>query len=866
MTNTNITYLKEYTPSPFEIKQCDLEFDIYDDKTRVASYLHVDCEIPTALPLVLSGEKLQLESITVNGVLLQNSDFKVTDTKLTLFDLTFPCTLEILTTIYPHDNTELEGLYQSGGIFCTQNEPEGFRRITYFLDRPDIMCRFTTKVIADKARYPTLLSNGNRGAYGDLENGRHYAIWNDPFLKPTYLFALVAGDLGVVSDSFITCSNREIELNIYCDKGNESRCGYAMQALKDAMKWDEKAYGREYDLGIYNIVAVDSFNMGAMENKGLNVFNSVYVLANIDTATDQNFLGIQSVIAHEYFHNWTGNRITCRDWFQLTLKEGLTVFRDQSFSADLNSPTVQRINDVKSLRERQFLEDAGPTAHCIKPKSYMEINNFYTATIYEKGAEVIRMFHTLLGEKAYRVAMDLYFETFDGQAVRTEDFFWVMQQNTLLDLSQFRLWYSQMRTPQLYVTKVYDAQKKQLHLTCRQVVPDDVEGNTQQSHMYPLRIAFLDELGQKMNLHVTNQPLVEQEILLISKEEETFIFENIKSDCHLSLNRNFSAPIKLHVNNIDNAFLMQHDDDGFVRYEAAQDEAIATIFEIITNKNINTKFIDAFSVILRDNSIDLLFKAQLLELPTLGLLMQEQEKNIDVSILHYAKEQLITALALQCQTEMLKLYNELHEPANSKLDAISMGKRSLKNRILSYLMRLNSSYIFSLCQSQYYDSVTMTDRFAALSLLENFVPDYAQLALQDFYAKYGDDTLTMNKYFAILASSERKGTLDRVKALQNDVCFDIKVPNLVRSLFGIFARNHLHFHSKDGHAYEFIADKIIELDSINPAIASGLTGAFKSYKQMNESNQKIMKKFLHRIMNVENLSKNVYEIVEKIVK
>ncbi|MEA2110630.1 MAG: aminopeptidase N [Campylobacterota bacterium] len=865
MTDTKITYLKDYIPSAFEIIQCDLEFDIYDKKTVVTSILHVNSKEVHTPSLTLLGEKLQLDSLFVNDIELKHNDYDVNDTKLTLKNLEFPSVIKIVTTILPHENTELEGLYLSGGIFCTQNEPEGFRRITYFLDRPDVMTRFTTKVIADKKAFPVLLSNGNRGEAGELEDNRHFAIWEDPFLKPSYLFALVAGDLGVVNDSFITCSSRKIELNIYCDKGNESKCTHAMQALKDSMKWDEEVYGREYDLEIYNIVAVDSFNMGAMENKGLNVFNSVYVLANTDTATDQNFLGIQSVIAHEYFHNWTGNRITCRDWFQLTLKEGLTVFRDQSFSADMNSKVVQRIDDVKSLRERQFVEDAGPTAHSIKPNSYMEINNFYTATVYEKGAEVIRMFHTLLGEKAYRSAMDLYFKTFDGQAVRTEDFFWAMQENTVLDLKQFKLWYSQMRTPELHVDKIYDAQMKQLKITCKQIIPNDVDGNAQKAYMYPLQIALLNKDGEKIELHVDSQSLIKRNILLITQEEEIFVFNNVENDCHLSFNRNYSAPIKLHVNGVDNTFLMQYDDDGFIRYEAAQEEAVNTIFKIINNKEIDKKFIEAFRSILKDSSIDLLFKAQLLEIPTLSTLMQEQSP-IDVPILQSAKESLILTLASTCKIQMLALYNELHEPKNSNLDATSMGKRALKNRVLSYLMRLENSEVMTLCQMQYYDSVTMTDRFVALDLLENFAPEHSILALEDFYTKYKNDTLTMNKYFAILSSSQRNGTLDRVLALQNDACFDIKVPNLVRSLFGVFARNHLHFHAKDGHGYELIADKIIELDSINPAIASGLSGAFKSYKKMNSSNQKLMKQSLEKIIAVPSLSKNVYEIVEKILK
>ncbi|RUM62655.1 MAG: aminopeptidase N [Sulfurimonas sp.] len=861
MTNTTMTYLKDYEPLAFHITRCDLEFDIDDDRTLVTSYLHVKALHSDERSLWLHGEKLQLESVYCNGRRLLDDEIDLQPERLLLPTVRTSCQLKIVTIVYPHENTELEGLYKSGGIFCTQNEPEGFRRITYFIDRPDNMTRFTTKIIADKQKYPVLLSNGNQVRCGDLEGGRHYAVWEDPFVKPSYLFALVAGDLGVVSSRFTTCSHRNIALNIYCDKGNEHKCTYAMQALKDAMAWDEEQYGREYDLDIYNIVAVESFNMGAMENKGLNIFNSAYVLANADTATDQNFLGIESVIAHEYFHNWTGNRITCRDWFQLTLKEGLTVFRDQCFSADMNSSVVQRIRDVKALRERQFVEDAGPTAHSIKPDAYMEINNFYTATIYEKGAEVIRMFRTLLGEHAYRQAMDLYFETFDAKAVCTEDFIWAMQQHCRLDLKPFQRWYTQMRTPQLQVSSAYNAHTCELKVTCKQIIPDDVDGKHQEPYMYPLRMALLNREGRKIPLHLVNQPLISREILLITQAEETFTFEQVESVAQLSLNRDFSAPIKLHVNEVDRVFLMQHDDDGFVRYESAQEEAIATM---MTDRKPHA-FVDAFGVILHDESIDLLFKAELLELPSLGVLMQEKGSHIDVAALYDAREDLMQTLAMTYKEVMQHMYRQYHEPLNSSLDASSQGKRALKNRLLSYLMRLDDASMVVLAQEQYANSLTMTDRIAALTLLEQFAPTHAAAALQDFYRRYADDTLTLNKYFALQAASEREGVLERVKILENDALFDSAVPNRVRALFGSFTRNHRHFHAVDGQGYDYIAEKIIALDRMNPAIASGLAGAFKQYPQMQRINQQGMQRALTYILQDESLSKNVYEIVHKIL-
>ncbi len=863
MTNTTMTCLKDYKPLAFHITSCDLTFDIADDKTVVTSHLHVKAGDTKNIPLRLHGEMLQLESVHCNGRLLLANEMECSSEALVLPTVTTSCQLRIVTILYPQDNTALEGLYKSGGIFCTQNEPEGFRRITYFIDRPDNMTQFTTKIIADKKKYPILLSNGNQKDSGDLDGGLHYVVWEDPFVKPSYLFALVAGDLGVIHDTFTTGSHRDIALNIYCDRGNESKCLYAMQALKDAMLWDETQYGREYDLDIYNIVAVESFNMGAMENKGLNIFNSAYVLANTDTATDQNFLGIQSVIAHEYFHNWTGNRITCRDWFQLTLKEGLTVFRDQCFSADMNSPVVQRIRDVKTLRERQFVEDSGPTAHSIKPDSYMEINNFYTATIYEKGAEVIRMFHTLLGAEAYREAMDLYFDTFDGKAICTEDFFWAMQQKSPLDLQPFQRWYTQMRTPKLYVNTEYHPHIDELKITCKQEIPDDVEGKEQAPYMYPLRMALLNRDGRNIPLHIARQPLISHGILLITQAEETFVFKQVKHFAQLSFNRAFSAPIKLHVEHQDNIFLMQHDDDGFVRYEAAQEEAVAAIMQ---SDNDSRAFVDAFGVILRDEKIDLLFKAELLELPSLGLLMQEQGSNIDVAALYEARERLLKTLATTYDDLMVALYQKLHEPKNVQLDATSQGKRALKNRLLSYMARLLTPQSKALILDQYEHSGTMTDRLAALTLLERFAPEDATEALQDFYDAYSKDMLTLNKYFALQAASERHDTLERVRQLEHDAHFDSNIPNRVRALFGSFARNMLHFHAVDGQGYDYIAQKIIALDRINPAIASGLAGSFNRYRQMQPVNQQQMRSALEHIMRVETLSKNVYEIVDKILK
>ncbi|MEA3373678.1 MAG: aminopeptidase N [Campylobacterota bacterium] len=867
MKEPKTVYLKDYTPCAYKITKCTLEFDIYDDYTIVTNRMEVVSEAKRGEPLRLDGEALKLESLKCNGNTLPQTQYRLSPSVLEIDRLSEQCTLELVTTIYPDDNSALEGLYRSGEILCTQNEPEGFRRITFFLDRPDNMARFRTKVIADKARYPILLSNGNKGESGDQGEGRHWVVWEDPFPKPTYLFALVAGELGSIHDAFTTMSGREIELNIYCDPGNESKCHHAMRSLKASMRWDEEVYGREYDLDIYNIVAVDSFNMGAMENKGLNIFNSHYVLADEETATDQNFLGIESVIAHEYFHNWTGNRITCRDWFQLTLKEGLTVFRDQSFSADMNSEVVQRISDVKALRERQFIEDAGPTAHPIKPDHYIEINNFYTATVYEKGAEVIRMIHTMLGAERFRKGTDLYFKTFDGQAVTTEDFIWAMSKGGGVDLTPFMNWYHQERTPELLVEGKYDEANSCYSVTLTQKISKNVHHQEQGHYTYPLGIALFAEDGSALPLKcdAADQPLLDRGILLINARQTDFTFSEITTAPKLSLNRHFTAPIKVDYESADHAFLMRHETDGFTRYEAAQEYALKVIESIIHGQAVDSHYIEAYGYLLADEKIDLMFKSQLLELPSVSALMQRQEI-IDVVPIYEARDQLQRLLAQHHFEMMARLYDELYEPENISLDAASMGKRALKNRLLGMMILLDETSVIQRCKAQYENAKTMTDRITALDLLENHQPELAQMALQDFYTRYSGDTLVMNKYFSILAASEREGTIDRVQALENDPAYDRKVPNLVRSLIGVFARNHLHFHASSGYGYSFVADKIIELDAINPQIASGLSGAFKQYDRMNEQNKAVMKRELERILASSELSKNVYEIVEKILE
>ncbi len=852
MSEVKSIYLKDYKKPEFAIKDVSLVFDLYEEEAIVTNVMNIVKVDESVSDIELDSVDLELLELWLNDLQLKNTRYAYAEEKLKIFNVPNEFTLKIKNKIFPSTNTELEGLYKSGTIFCTQNEPEGFRRITPYLDRPDVMSIFTTTVIAEKSKYPILLSNGNKVQCHDNSNQRHGVTWLDPHPKPSYLFALVAGDLGCVNDEFITAGGEHVELNIYCDLGNESKCFHAMKSLKEAMVWDEEKYGREYDLEIYNIVAVDSFNMGAMENKGLNVFNSTYVLADKDTATDANFMGIQSVIAHEYFHNWTGNRITCRDWFQLTLKEGLTVFRDQCFSADLNSREVQRIEDVKSLRERQFVEDASPTAHPIQPDSYMSINNFYTATVYEKGAEIIRMIHTLLGAQNYRKATDLYFETFDGQAVRTDDFLWAMSTASGVDLSAFELWYHQSGTPTLKVKENYE--NGEYKLTLSQVVPHAVDDTKQKTYFFPLKMALLDE----------NAKEVVEETLIVSQEEEVFTFKGLNSKPVLSINRDFSAPVIIEQEKNDYAFLMKHDKNSFIKYESAQSFAVLTLESMMKGEEIKQEFTEAYGYIL-DLDIDLSYKALLLELPSVSTLMQRQ-KVVDFEPIYEAKEKLQKHLATEYKDKLLEIYNKFHMPSNDDIESENIGKRAIKNRCLKLLSALESDEITQKVKKQYEESLTMTDRIVALDILENTHAGLAEAELTDFYKKYKKDTLVMNKYFSILSASEREGTLQRVKALQNDAAYDKKVPNLVRSLIGVFARNYKHFHAKDGSGYSFIADKIIEIDKINPQIASGLAGAFKIYKHLNSVNKRMMKAELERVVSTHSLSKNSFEIISKILK
>jgi len=864
MPDHKTIYFKDYTPSPYTVVTCNLEFIIEESSTRVESILEIRRVDPEARELKLDGEMLELELLWVDDELYTETMFRMEEKALFIPLDRDHARVRVINRIYPDQNTALEGLYRSSGIWCTQNEPEGFRRITYFIDRPDVMTRFTTKIIASKEQCPVLLSNGNLRGTATLENGKHLALWEDPYPKPSYLFALVAGDLGSIHDTYTTMSGKKVDLAIYCDPGNEAKCTHAMRSLKKSMEWDEQVYGREYDLEVYNIVAVDSFNMGAMENKGLNIFNSHYVLADEESATDNDFMGIESVIAHEYFHNWTGNRITCRNWFELTLKEGLTVFRDQCFSADMNSELTQRIDDVRALRERQFVEDAGPTAHPIKPESYMEINNFYTATVYEKGAEVIRMIHTLLGKERFRAAMDRYFADYDGQAVGTEEFLGAMESQSPISLERFKRWYSQERTPTLKITTRYDETAKRFHLEIIQKIARNTHNQEQLPYAMPLKTALLAADGSHYPLKTSDVTVLHDDILWIEEAVSHIAFDDVPELPRLSINRHFSAPVILEYEENDYPFLMAKESDGFNRYEASHRYGIQTLERMMQGGEIDTAYCESYGAILTDGAIDPMFKAQLLELPSIVTLMQRQEV-IDVEAIVSAVEKLKKELALRYRDECHQLMEGLYDPSNSSIDGESMGKRALKNRLLGLLMSLGEEGVSQMCRRHYDESASMTERLAALDLLENYAPHYATEALENFYNRYRDQTLVMNKYFAVRASSRREGTLERVEALQQDPAYDVKVPNLVRALIGSFARNPVAFYHSGGGGYRFIADKILQIDPLNPQVASGLAGAFKNYGRLSPEHKAMMGGELERIKNHPDISDNVFEIVTKIL-
>jgi len=856
-------HLKDYTPPKYVAQHVDMTFEIYEGRTLVHTKVQYTCNPEDEIDLELDGEKLKLVSCKLDG--------KDITPKLHEKGMTIPCpgkevfTLEITTEIYPEKNTELEGLYNSGGTYCTQCEAQGFRKVTYFQDRPDVMATYKVTVEADAKACPVLLSNGNLVDQGDMSGGRHFTVWDDPTPKSCYLFALVAGDLVRVSDKFTTQSGLEVDLHIYVREGDETQCDHAMESLKKSMKWDEDIYGREYQYSIFNIVAVSDFNMGAMENTSLNIFNTALVLAAQETATDHDFLRVEGVIAHEYFHNWTGNRVTCRDWFQLSLKEGLTVFRDQEFSGDLNSKAVQRIDDVSHLRRFQFPEDASPLSHPVRPESYIEINNFYTMTIYEKGAEVIRMFHTLLGAENYRKATDLYFDRYDGKAVTCDDWFDCMNEVYTAhndgDLSQFKLWYSQSGTPKVTAKSSYDAKAKRFTLTLSQsLAPNAGQADKAPMHI-PVAVGLVDKEGND---------LIGTQILHLTKPTQKFTFDDIAEQPVPSILRGFSAPVTLEtdLSTDDMCFLMVHDKDGFNQWEAGQNFYLHTMKTMIESGDFTAPdiFIETIGDILNqalDDAGDKALIARSLSLPDFSLIAQQYDV-VDPDAIDKARSSLQKAIKSNHKALLTKIYKSCDNGADFDITPASMGRRALRNMMLTYLTTTNGTGCAKLAKAHYDEANNMTDRMAALSCLATNKNPEREEVFADFYARYKDYQLVIDKWFGVQAAAKHKGVFDVLADLRAHPDFNIANPNRVRSLFGAFAMNNpVMFHAKNGQGYKFLKEAIIELNAINPQIAARMVTPFREWKRYTSDRQDKMKAALEEIKALPNLSDNVFELVSK---
>ncbi len=866
-------HLRDYTPPEFLVERVDLVFHLDPRATRVESRLELRRNRPGEGALVLDGADLELLSLRLDGRTLGANDYVSEGERLVVSGVPDRCVLEVETRICPEDNTSLEGLYLADGIYCTQCEAEGFRKITYFPDRPDVMARYTATVYADKAGCPVLLSNGNPMESGETDDGRHWVRWEDPHPKPSYLFALVAGDLRHIEDKHVTTSGREVTLRIYVEPENIESCEHAMNSLKHAMRWDEETFGLEYDLDIYMIVAVNSFNMGAMENKGLNVFNSKYVLARPESATDGDYEGIEGVIGHEYFHNWTGNRVTCRDWFQLSLKEGLTVFRDQEFSADMGSRPVKRIDDVQRLRAAQFPEDAGPMAHPVRPQSYVEINNFYTATVYEKGAEVVRMYHTLLGADGFRRGMDLYFQRHDGQAVTTDDFCAAMADANGVDLSAFKRWYDQAGTPTVSGAADYDADNRILALTLRQSSPPTPGQPEKQPLVIPVRMGLLDAGGQPVPLQLEGEAAAagDERVLSLEQAEQTFRFVNVDGPALPSLFRGFSAPVRLDYGYSDDdlAFLMAHDTDLFNRWEAGQQLGTRVLLRLVRDHqagrtlSLPEPLLRAFEQLLDGPVTDKALLAEALVLPGEGYIAEQMEV-VDPDAIHAVRDWLRTGLASRLRDRFLSHYqaNDSHEPY--AFTPAAVAQRRLKSVCLAYLMQLEDASVRELCLGQYRQADNMTDAMGALALLADCDCPERGDALQSFYAKWRKDPLVVDKWLSIQARSHLPGTLETVQGLMAHEAFNIRNPNKVRALIGAFSHgNPVCFHAADGSGYRFLTDRVLELDAINPMVAARLLGALSRWRRYDAGRQEKMKAALKKVLARPGLSKDCYEIASK---
>ncbi len=868
-------YLEDYTPPPFFIDQADLIFDIQDDQTLITSKLLMrkNNEVTdNYTPLVLDKGAYTIVSVIAGGMLLMPGEYEEDDQFFKLANTPDKFELEISSILKPQENTTLEGLYKSGDILCTQCEAQGFRKITPFLDRPDVMAVFSCTIIADRKKYPHLLSNGNLVKSGNLDTSRHYARWEDPFKKPGYLFAVVAGSLELLKDEFITSYGRRVDLRIYAEKENIDKCHHAMKCLKQAMSWDEKRFDLEYDLDLYQIVAINDFNAGAMENKGLNIFNSKYVLADQKSATDEDFMNIQAVIGHEYFHNWTGNRVTLQNWFQLSLKEGLTVFRDQEFSSDLNSRGVKRIENVSRLRAHQFQEDAGPMAHPVRPESYIKMDNFYTMTVYEKGAEVVRMLHQLLGEKIFQKGMKLYFEKFDGMSVTIEDFLSVMQEVSDTDLTQFSLWYSQSGTPNVKMIRSYDNSLEQLTLTFEQNTPEDRNQKIKKPFHIPINFGIIDMMGNDIEIHIPgkrenkNRRLIE-----LKKEKEAFVFNHVAKTALPSIFRQFSAPVKIESDLTDKelAFLMAYDSDEFNRWDAAQALFIKEIRQIVksmTGKkefSISLNLINAFKKAVTDPHTDRAFLSKVLLIPSEKEIMDHFDI-IDVHAIHNARVFMKQKIADQLKNEFIDVIDLCSKSDALSLSHKAMADRSLKNLALSYLGCLKEQETSDLVSEHFISAQNMTDEMSAFKILADIDPDIKSWAVEKFFVKWKHNKLVLDKWFAVQAGSSLSDTLNIVESLTGHPEFSIKNPNKVRSLIYMFAiHNQINFHQDGGAGYRFTADQVIALDSINPQVAARLSSCFNHWKKYETTKKILMEKELEKILSTPGISKNVYEIVSR---
>ena len=871
--------LKDYQPPEYFIDKVDLDFRLDPTRTRVKARLDVRPN-PAAKShgaLLLDGEHLELDQIRIDGNEIKlKADYDLTNVGLTIKSPPQkPFRLEIVTYIDPDANKALQGLYRSRGIYCTQCEAHGFRRITYFLDRPDVLSKYTVRIEADAEATPILLSNGNPIERGTLQRGkRHYAIWRDPHPKPCYLFALVGGDLSSIASTFKTMSGRKVDLRVFVEHGKEDRAAWAMDSLKRSMRWDEKRFGREYDLDVFNIVAVSDFNMGAMENKGLNIFNDRLILASPETATDTIFEAIESVVAHEYFHNWTGNRITCRDWFQLCLKEGLTVYRDQEFSGDERSSIVQRITDVRQLRTHQFPEDSGPLSHSVRPSSYIEINNFYTATVYEKGAELVRMLRTILGEANFRAGMDLYFDRHDGEAATVEDFIACFAEVAGRDLSQFMTWYEQAGTPQLVCALSYDKRNKTAQLKVEQVLPA-TPGEARKKPLHiPLRLGLLGSDGQDFDLVLETGEHVSDGVIHVTKRSETFRFSEITSRPVPSLLRGFSAPVNLtlDITDRDLEFLMANDSDLFNRWQAANTYATRTLIQIVNalkegrRSTRGLTYAKALGATISDKHLEPAYRAELLKLPTQADIAREMGQDVDPGLVHRAHRQLSKLVAKTLLDELKSIYRAMTTDAPFAADAQSAGRRALRNAVLTLLVARGERSDIALATRHFERATNMTDEAHALYLLAATSGTASDKALSRFFERWNKDHLVIDTWFAAQAVSPLPATINRVNALISHPLFNLTTPNKVRALVGNFATlNPVQFNRPDGAGYSFVADQVLAIDRFNPQIAARILSAFRSWRALEPVRKRQARKVLAKVADTPDLSRDVYEMVSRML-